>query len=843
MTIPVAGASTSGEIARWLTACREIAAVLSASRGLESSAPELLRTLATTLGWQAATFWLPVPGSEALRAAATSGVEVGVRGESALHLAQRACATRGPTTPDDLDPRAAAEFQSMLAAWGMRGALAIPFVHGTLVHGALELVRREPFVADEASRRAADLLGGLIGQFASREETMTALHRTKRELAEVFEEAPVGILVMDAERRVLRVNRTGLAVLKTTRGALAGRPWAELFENRADADRLWGRVESTRSSGEVVTEDAQARAGDGLMWVRISLNAGWAEDGRLLRVRAFFRDIGTKVEAEASRKRSEERYLRLVTAARDYALHALDERGTVTSWNVGAERLYGWSEEAILGRDFAASFTPEDRDEDVPQRMLRLAIDEGEFHHEGWRVRQDGSRFWALVVYTAIRDASGKLLEISQLTRDATRDRRLDAFRRKSEDLARANREVLRAGRRKEELVGNVLGALRGPLLDVKNAADGLAESAGAEAPPPPVAALLARLEALNRAVAAIEDLLAPGAPDLELRPEPLDLARLSTEAREILRTTAAERQIRVDVDVEAPAVEVTADRQMVRLILHNLLSNAIKFSRERSRVRVRAVAEGQDRVRIEVEDAGIGLTEEEAARMRGPAPVVGDEATPGLGLLATRRIVDQMGGRFGVQSTPGRGSVFFVVLPRAPLPASPERRDRAPATRLAGPVLVVSEDPGTRASLCWTLGSVGLEVVAAARAEEAIDACRDRRFEAVALDLTLGGMGAVDLVTTLRAEGASRDVSWIIPCIGTRETGAAGLPVADLLPRPVPADRLFAALERVRVARSRGAEILLVEGDPDLCRSVARTLQLLTYQVRQEVDGNAALK
>src|SRR5579862_6763321 len=110
----------------------------------------------------------------------------------------------------------------------------------------------------------------------------------------------------------------------------------------------------------------------------------------------------------------------LIEAITDYAIYMLDPDGTITSWNAGAKRFKGYDESEILGEHFSRFYTPEDRDAGLPQRALETAIRDGRFESEGWRVRKDGSRFWALAVIDAIKDDNGELLGFVKITRDMT---------------------------------------------------------------------------------------------------------------------------------------------------------------------------------------------------------------------------------------------------------------------------------------------------------------------------------------------------------------------------------------------------------------------------------------
>ena len=197
-----------------------------------------------------------------------------------------------------------------------------------------------------------------------------------------------------------------------------------------------------------------------------------------------------------------------------------------------------------------------------------------------------------------------------------------------------------------------------------------------------------------------------------------------------------------------------------------------------------------------------------------------------------------------GVHTAPGRGSVVFAVLPRSPN----ERRLRQEVAqggvaRTPRRVLVVSENVATRASLCWTLGRTPHEVLSASGVDEALHIARERRCDVVAIDLLLEAMPPSDFVARLRAEGLSRDAPRLVAALGAPGVGVVGIAAADLLPRPVPGDRLFAALERARVPRGRESRILVADGDLGTCKAVCRTLEVLDYAAVPEVDAHDALK
>jgi CheY-like chemotaxis protein len=336
----------------------------------------------------------------------------------------------------------------------------------------------------------------------------------------------------------------------------------------------------------------------------------------------------------------------------------------------------------------------------------------------------------------------------------------------------------------------------------------------------------------------------------LARRPDDVDLHHVAVESRDMLREAAAGRRIRVDVDVDPELSHVVADPVRLRQVVYNLLSNAIKFSRERGRVALRLQPEGSESFRIEVEDAGIGIAPDAVARLFDVRDGAGAaEPVSGVGLPATKRIVEQQGGRISVQSALGRGSVFSVVLPRRPRSAAPPGAlprpggAEAPAAAASRRMLVVAEDASTRASLAWTFGSAGYEVISVAAPSEGLDVARERRCDVVAVDLLLVEGSAADFVGALRQEGASRGAPHVLCVVQIPDAGPSTLLVSDVVPRPTPADGLFAALERAGVPRGRERSILVLDGELEFLRSTGRILEVLGYRPVEEADSDRALR
>jgi PAS domain S-box-containing protein len=351
----------------------------------------------------------------------------------------------------------------------------------------------------------------------------------------------------------------------------------------------------------------------------------------------------------------------LVESVVDYAIFLLDADGFVASWNSGAERIKGYSAAEIIGQPYGIFFTEGDRAAGRPQMVLGRALSDGRYEDEGWRVRRDGTTFWADAIVTALRDERGTLVGFAKVTRDLT-ERRAgeEALRAANEQLARKNRELDRfaavAAHDLQEPLRTIAGF--GEILQDRYA--GALDERGVGYLDH-ISAAVGRMQhlvddLLGYAKAA-EDLPAPGVVGIELA--------LGVVLGEL---AGAIEQRGTDVQLElAPGSAVRSHTRDVEAVLRNLLSNAVKFADPESpRVIVRATpADGS--VRVEIIDNGIGVDPADRPRLFRPFQRLNsasDYPGTGLGLAIAQRVVERNGGAIGVESAVGEGSRFWFTLP-----------------------------------------------------------------------------------------------------------------------------------------------------------------------------------
>ena len=355
----------------------------------------------------------------------------------------------------------------------------------------------------------------------------------------------------------------------------------------------------------------------------------------------------------------------VVEGVTDYAIFMLDARGYVASWNAGAERIKGYSAREVIGTHFSRFYPEEDAARGKPARALAQAAKDGRFEDEGWRVRKDGTRFWASVVITAIRDEDGALRGFAKVTRDVTERKRAEDER---ERLLRAQEAV----RARDEFLAIASHELKTPITALQLQVQSLLRRAeGPEAEPQQafaerLEAVLRQANRLTRLIEGFADVVRVNTGALEIRREPLDLADL---VRKVVAQRAEElERNRCELLLVAPGPVIGCfDGDRLEQAISSLLGNALKYGAGKP-IRVEVRSRGDHAV-ILVRDEGIGIPREFQARVFdrfARAVSTRHYGGFGLGLWMVVQIVRAHGGSVSLESAPGEGSTFEVDLPRA---------------------------------------------------------------------------------------------------------------------------------------------------------------------------------
>jgi PAS domain S-box-containing protein len=368
---------------------------------------------------------------------------------------------------------------------------------------------------------------------------------------------------------------------------------------------------------------------------------------------------------------SEERFRLVIERVRDYGIFTLDPDGIVTSWNLGAERIKGWQAEEILGQHFSR-FYPEDTHDYLPGEMLERAREQGAAEDEGWRLRKDGTCFWANVVITALRNEDGDLQGFAKVTRDMTE-------RRRSEEALRAAREeAVAASLAKSEFLSRTSHELRTPLNAILGFGQLLEidEDTFAE---PHRAAIEQITKAGRHLLSLINDLLdissiEAGTTDLEM--EALDIGQLVADVHDLADPIVKSAGLSFEIVSPEQPTMVLADRRRTTQVMLNLIGNAAKYNRGGQYVRL-GVEVGQGSVTVFVEDDGPGVEEAMVPRLFTAFDRLGKQKQDktegtGLGLALSKSLVESMGGRIGFSPVEQGSRFWFTVLQHSEPEAGP---------------------------------------------------------------------------------------------------------------------------------------------------------------------------
>jgi PAS domain S-box-containing protein len=380
------------------------------------------------------------------------------------------------------------------------------------------------------------------------------------------------------------------------------------------------------------------------------------DEGKLLGFAKITRDLTQRKLQEENLQQlldSEERFRMLVDQVKDYAIFILDAKGNIATWNQGARRLKGYTADEIIGRHFSIFYTPEALAKDHPTKELNLAVRDGRYEEEGWRVRKDGSQFWANVVITALWDKRGNLTGFAKVTRDLTE-------RKKEEDVLRLKTEEL------ESFAHTLSHDLRAPLRSISSFAQILAAEVNQMEEQERTAYVQKIYTSAQSMEALIRDVLKLS--ELSLAPMTEAPIALDDIVEECLGLLAAEIQkTKATIEIKKPLPTVNANRTLLIQIFSNLLSNALKFKRKGGapKVEIYAARKNGD-CEIHVQDHGVGIPEQFHLSIfdvfqRGVADV--ETSGTGIGLAVVKKAVERIGGSIIVKSKEGEGSDFVLTV------------------------------------------------------------------------------------------------------------------------------------------------------------------------------------
>jgi PAS domain S-box-containing protein len=504
------------------------------------------------------------------------------------------------------------------------------------------------------------------------------------------------------------------------------------------------------------------KSGDTCFFVR-DVTAWLEAEATARRQELLLRDYSRRHEAEEKLRESELRMRLLIDSIRDYAIFMLDKNGHVATWNPGAQRIEGYTADEIIGRHFSTFYPEEDVRAGKCELELRVAAVTGRFEDEGWRIRKDGSRFWANVVISAVRDERGELIGFAKVTRDLT-------DRRRAEDARAALAAAEQANRAKDEFLAMLGHELRNPLAPIVTALH-LIKLRGGAALSNEHAVIERQVQHVIRLVDDLLDVSRMTQGKVELKLETVDLAAVVARAVEIASPLLERRRHRLIIDVPRGELRLSADAFRLAQVIANLLTNAAKYTDPEGRIELRAFRDGNEVV-VEVKDNGMGIRPELLAKVfdlfvQGSRSADRTEGGLGIGLTLVRNLVAMHGGTVAAHSDgPGRGSTFTVRLPAAPANASAtataatatareasDDRQKLQLPRSAVPrrVLIVDDNVDAATLLSTVIEAMGHELRVAHDPPEALALLDTFTPDVAVLDIGLPVMDGYELARRIR--------------------------------------------------------------------------------------------
>jgi PAS domain S-box-containing protein len=532
---------------------------------------------------------------------------------------------------------------------------------------------------------------------------------------------------------------------------ILGQHFSRFYTEEDRATGLPARALATAlREGKYEAEGWRVRKDGTRFWAHVVLDPIYNEDGALLGFAKVTRDVTERKQAEDKLRESEQRFRLLVQGVTDYAIYMLSPEGVVTNWNSGAERIKGYTYDEIVGSHFSRFYTAEDQVAGVPRRALSTAATAGRFEAEGWRVRKDGTRFWAHVIIDAIHDDNGRLVGFAKITRDLTEKKRA------AEALEAANAALYQA--QKMESIGQLTGGIA---HDFNNLLSVL--SSGLE-----VLALQRgesgdnrTIESMRRAVdrgARLTQQLLAFARKQPLQAEIRNLNRVITGFEPVLRR-AGNANIEFEIDLDRKAHSAVIDSARLESALLNLVVNARDAMPDGGRIVIstRNVTLGQheagslpagDYVRIAVSDTGTGMPPEVVSRAFEPFFTTKEVGKgTGLGLSQVYGFIKQSDGDVVIESKAGEGTTIAIYLPAVRSEAQEDHRAHVER------VLIVEDEPDLMDVAAALFTSMGYDVVTASSGREAIDLLEQREVDILFTDIVMpNGMDGLELASYTRA-------------------------------------------------------------------------------------------
>ncbi|MDP9190182.1 MAG: PAS domain S-box protein [Acidobacteriota bacterium] len=588
------------------------------------------------------------------------------------------------------------------------------------------------------------------------------------------------IFILDPTGRIRSWNRGASRIMGYDESEVIGSHFSIFYlpeDLTAEKPRI--ELETASREGRVEDEGWRKRKDGTRFWANTVITLLRDEGGAVRGFAKVTRDVTQRRAADEKLRQSNEIFQLLVSSVRDYAIFMLDPDGNVASWNSGAQKIKGYEPEEIIGRHFSTFYPEEDVKAGKPERELEVARAQGSVEDEGWRVRKDGTRFWAMVVITAVHDSRGTLRGFAKVTRDITDRKQAEETRRalyeqrearmQAEDEQRraeaSYRVAQEANRAKDEFLMTLSHELRTPMTAIL----GWSRMLPMMSPQDPlfreaVASIASGAQLQARLIDDILDVSRIVSGKMRLAPETVEIAQVIMSSVDAVGPTATAKQIAITTSLTPGLGSIVADPTRLQQVIWNLLANAVKFTPRNGTVGISA-RRTASHVQISVSDNGEGIDSQFLPHIFEPfrqaeSPQTRVHGGLGLGLSIVRYIAEAHGGTVTAESEGrGKGTTFTVTLPvqavgndgsvvKNALGDTFMHRDRLRGVD----IVLVDDEPESRKMVTAVLRAAGASVVAFDSAASALEAIDQSQPHVVITDIAMPATDGYTLTRTLRA-------------------------------------------------------------------------------------------
>ena len=599
------------------------------------------------------------------------------------------------------------------------------------------------------------------------------------------------IYMLDPNGKVASWNPGAQRFKGYTADDVIGQHFQMFFTEEDQSSDAPGRaLQIAARDGRYETEGWRVRKDGTRFWAHAVVDAIRSPRGDLIGFAKVVRDITERKAAEIELKASEERFRLLVQGVKDCAIYMLDTEGRVTNWNSGAASIKGFSSEEIIGEHFSRFYTEADRVAGEPQRALETALTEGKFEREAWRVRKDGSLFWAQVLIDPIYDDEGRHIGFAKITRDMTERKKAQ------EQVEEAQQSLLQSQKLQAigELTGGIAHDFNNMLTVVTGSADFLRRNR--QIPEEKKLRYLdGIIETAGRASSLTNQLLA-FARRQPVKPRVLEVGKRLEAARDLLSRTLGSR-ISVTIETVDPKLAVEVDPGQFEAAILNAAVNARDAMPQGGTLTLSARQEriGREKfVRVAITDTGLGMPPRIVERAFDPFFTTKEVGKgTGLGLSQIHGFAAQAGGFAEIQSEEGRGTTVSLLLPlSSKKPTDQTEAIRTNIGKLDAKVLLVEDNEQVRNFADEVLKDLGCHVVLANNADEALDVLNRNPVDVVISDVVMPGMNGIELADAIKARWHDLPV---ILATGYSDELASGRPEYPFVLKPFTAEQIHQAV------------------------------------------------